>query len=454
MTEHREPVTAPAVLDAGIAEGFRRQRAHRARLPDDPAARRLVNERAALALANRLRRSSPGYARLWEQHRGDGPPVLERPFLAAYFDEFAAASPLTAARAGAFAAAPFRLGSRYDRDHLVFSSSGSSGRPLPVGYAVSDFGRTLEAFLARAVLASRPRARSLLYIGLMDRHNGGNAWMYYLGGALRTVLADVFAPAERLLAVLDQVRPEVVVTRPHLLRALGELAAAAGVPLPDAHLVSVGEALGSEQRAEIARRWSSPPHNSYSTVETGPLGYQRDPYQETLTLYDDLHHVELLDPDGAPVTTRGVPGRVVVTTLCRRTLPLVRYRVGDVAAWADDARSQLSFPLGRDTQVLCLRARGRSARLPELALWTLRVAGLRQYQLVQTAPDELVVRCELGEAARWPAVEREVRAVLASLVRERTGLDGVRVRCERVGALLPDRATGKISRVRPLPMSA
>ncbi|MDX3074178.1 phenylacetate--CoA ligase family protein [Streptomyces sp. NPDC088354] len=444
------PTPAPTTQDPRIAEGFRRQRAHRAALPAGPADRRAANAAAAEALAAGLRTANPGYARLWDSHTGEGPPVLDKTFLAGHFDAFADGLPVTAASAAAFAAAPFRLGSRYDDDHLVFTSSGSSGRPLPVVYTVEDFGRTVEAFLHRAVRAERPDARSLLYVGLLDRHNGGNAWMYYLGGALETVLADVFAEPEQLLKTVDDVRPDVLLTRPHQLHALGELASSAGTALPGTHLLSVGEALQPEQRAGIARHWGRPPHNSYSTVETGPLGYQEDPCDDSLSLYDDLHHVELLDTAGTPVTAPGVPGRVVVTTLYRRTLPLVRYRIGDVAAWADDTRTRLTFPLGRDTQTLEIRTRTGRARMPELPLWTLAVEGLRQYQVVQIAPDRLLVRCEPAEGARWTVLERRVRDRVTELVSGEAGLRDVRVGCERVDALLPDRASGKIKRVVPL----
>src|SRR3712207_7841144 len=44
----------------------------------------------------------------------------------------------------------------------------------------------------------------------------------------------------------------------------------------------------------------SRPHNSYSTVETGPLGYQEDPTTPALTPYDDLSLVELVDDAGRP----------------------------------------------------------------------------------------------------------------------------------------------------------
>jgi phenylacetate-CoA ligase len=443
-------LSAPEVAPAALNEGFRIQRAHRGTLPSEAATRRAANARAALRLARRVREHNPGYARLWRERSAaaDAVPVLDKDFLAEHFDEFATGLPVTARAASAFAARPFTPGSLFDPGHLVFSSSGSTGRPLPVLYTLEDFGRSLVAFLDRAVLADRPGAASLLYIGLMDRHNGGNAWMYHLGGALRTRLADVFAPPEELLDTVLELRPDVILTRPHLLLALGELAAGRGLAPAPAHLLSVGEALQPEQRDGIARRWGAAPRNSYSTVETGPLGYQDDLEREELAVYDELHHVELLDAEHRPITVAGVPGRVVVTTLYRATLPLVRYRIGDVAAWADARMTRITFPLGRDSRELRLRTAAGSAALPELSLWSLRVPGLRQYQVVQTAPGTLLVRCEPSGSVPWPDLAARVRAALDALVRKGTGL-GVRIECEQVTALVPDRASGKVKRVVP-----
>ena len=446
-------LTAPDVAPGELADGYLIQRGHHAGLPHDAAARRAASARAAVHLAHRLRDQNPGYVRLWREQPGTGPgpdaiPVLHKDFLAEHFDEFAAGLPVTADAAAAFAAAPFTPGSLFDAQHLVFTSSGSTGGPLPVVYTLEDFGRTLAALLDRAVFPDRPGAKSLLYIGLMDRHNGGNAWMYHLGGTLRTHLADVFAPTEELLDLVLELHPDVILTRPHLLLALGESAAARGTAPPPAHLLSVGEALQPEQRAGIVHRWGTAPHNSYSTVETGPLGYQDDVDREELAVYDELHHVELLDADNRPITAPGVPGRVVVTTLYRRTLPLVRYRIGDVAAWTDERMTRITFPLGRDTRTLHLHTATGSATMPELGLWSLRVEGLRQYQVVQSAANTLVVRCEPSGTVPWPDLAARVRAATDALVHAATGLS-VRIECEPVAALVPDRASGKVKRVVP-----
>lgn len=438
-------------MDELIAEGFARQRAYRSEFAAVPAVqRRRRAERAVRALARRLRGENPGYARLYGKASPDSMqvPVLEKRHLAAWFDDFAAGTGVSRAEVAEFAGRPFSLGSRLNGRYLAFSSSGSSGEPLPVLHHVRDFGRSLEAFVTRGVRGARSGAERLLYIGLLDRHNGGNAWMYYLGGHLDVVLADVFAAPESLLDVALEHRPDVVLTRPHVLCALAAAAAERGVALPAAHLLSVGEGLQPEQRREITAGWGSPPHNSYSTVETGPIGYQEDAAVDELTVYDDLHLVELLDPSGVPVTEPGVPGRLVVSTLYRDVLPLIRYRVGDVASWRDTELTRLSFPHGRDTTVLRLRCSGGMVELPELPLWSVVAPGVRQYQVVQTGPESLLVRYEPSSAA-VASTGRALRdAVFDRLAT--AGCDaGVRVSVERVPALLPDRTSGKIKRVVP-----
>lgn len=440
------PTAAGAArLGTLVVEGFARQRLRRARIEAlTPAARRRYGWADTLALATGLRDGNLGYRRLYAG-RDLGPdtlPMLEKRHLIAWFDEFAAGTGITRQAADRFTAAPFQLGSQYDASHLLFSSSGSTGTPLPVLYHLRDFAQSLEAFTARAVRSARPDARTLLYIGLVDRHNGGNAWMYHLGGEFDVRLADVFAPPEALLDLVLDFQPDVVLTRPHILVQLAGLAAARRLPLPPAHLLSVGEGLQPEQRTAIEAGWPGPPHNSYSTVETGPLGYQRDAGVETLTVYDDLHHVELLDPAGRPITEPGVPGRIAVTTLYRQTLPLVRYRIGDVAVWTDADLGTLSFPLGRDATVLRLGAR----EVPELPLWSIRVDGVRQYQLIQRGPEHLHIRYEpAGTPA--PHLEHALRAA----VQDRLGFP-VTLTVEPVEALLPDQTTGKIKRVVPLPV--
>src|SRR5262249_24337704 len=52
--------------------------------------------------------------------------------------------------------------------------------------------------------------------------------------------------------------------------------------------------------------------------------------------YPNRTVVELVDDvTGEPITTPGVPGRVLVTNLFRMLMPIIRYPAGDRAEWVD-----------------------------------------------------------------------------------------------------------------------
>lgn len=79
----------------------------------------------------------------------------------------------------------------------------------------------------------------------------------------------------------------------------------------------------------------------YGSVELGPIGLPADPPRiggnhDTDPVYRLLKsavHMEILDAAGNPITRPGVKGSVVCTHLIKRLQPLLRYPVGDIAAW-------------------------------------------------------------------------------------------------------------------------
>ena len=49
--------------------------------------------------------------------------------------------------------------------------------------------------------------------------------------------------------------------------------------------------------------------------------------------WEDMMLVEIVDPETGKTLGVGQPGEIVVTTLSQEAMPLLRYRMGDVAAW-------------------------------------------------------------------------------------------------------------------------
>jgi len=57
--------------------------------------------------------------------------------------------------------------------------------------------------------------------------------------------------------------------------------------------------------------------------------------QDGLHIWEDAFIVEVLDPRGEPCAP-GEKGELVLTTLCKEALPLIRYRTGDITMIMED----------------------------------------------------------------------------------------------------------------------
>ena len=115
-------------------------------------------------------------------------------------------------------------------------------------------------------------------------------------------------------------------------------------------LLFAGEPLFDDVRSILAQAFPKATVGSlgYAAIDGGPLGaaVPGDDLRvhETLAPYSII---EVLDETtGEPITTPGVPGRLVATNLSRTLMPLIRYPVGDRAEWTEPARGRFRL-LGR-----------------------------------------------------------------------------------------------------------
>jgi phenylacetate-CoA ligase len=107
--------------------------------------------------------------------------------------------------------------------------------------------------------------------------------------------------------------------------------------------------------------------------------------------------VELLRDDGEPAGN-GESGRVVVTGIAKRSMPLIRYDLGDLAVstgYAHRCRCGLQWPSigridGREEEQIVARDGGRFTHLMRFAVKGL--AGIRESQLVQVDYESFVMK--------------------------------------------------------------
>lgn len=187
-----------------------------------------------------------------------------------------------------------------------------------------------------------------------------------LAFGLGSVLVDTWVRDLRLFAmVVGRVDPldayrrlerygfNVIVSDPFWLARLTEVARAHGYSGGLKLMIGGGEGVTRENRARLQEFWQAPLCMTYASTESASaLGFE--------CLYQTGYHVNNCDfymeidaPDEEGY------GELVITTLSRRVMPLIRYRTGDVARWVSGPCA-CGFPFRRllfrgrvDEQVSC-----------------------------------------------------------------------------------------------------
>jgi phenylacetate-coenzyme A ligase PaaK-like adenylate-forming protein len=209
-----------------------------------------------------------------------------------------------------------------------------------------------------------------------------------------------------------------------------------------AGVLSCAETLDDERRARIASAFSAPVFDRYGSREFGPIASQCAEGRYHVNTHGVW--VEVLDGD-APCAP-GALGRVVVTGLVCRAMPLLRYDTGDAA----QAPAGGVCPCGRGLPALgriegrvsdfVVSADGRMLHGEFVTHLFYGRSAVRAFLLEQDAHRALTLRV-VGEGA---ALEGQVREAVDRIRRETHGLE---IRVERV-ASIEDSPSGKRRFVR------
>jgi phenylacetate-CoA ligase len=299
----------------------------------------------------------------------------------------------------------------YRRVHM---SSGTTGNPILNPYTASDvaqWGEVMARCLAAAGVTREDVVQITPSFGLFT---GGFGFHY---GAERLGAMIVPVGAGRTLLQLTLMRDLGVTVLPAIatypLRLI-EVARDTGFDLASLKLrVAI---LGSEMwsddlRARIDRELRLTSYDIMGMTETGGPGLGIDcAARAGLHVWEDHYLVEIVDPVSGAARPDGIEGELVVSTLTRQGLPLVRYRTHDLTRVVARTRCDC----GR-TMLRVDRLRGRTDDMViykgvnfyprQLETLLLRTAGLGpEYQIVLDSDGggermTVVVETEPGDAA-------------------------------------------------------
>jgi len=223
----------------------------------------------------------------------------------------------------------------YDEVVRLHHSSGSTGKAIAVFHTAEDLEHWTELTARSCYMAGLRRNdvfQNMMGYGLFT----GGLGLHY--GAERVGAMVIPASAgnsERQLYLMETFGTTALHILPSYALRLARLARESGKDAKrdfNLRLAFVGAEPHTEAvRERIEQELDVEVFNSYGLSEMcGPGVAFECPEKSGLHLWEDAFYLEIVDPETGEVLPEGERGELVLTTLTRQAMPLIRYRVGDL----------------------------------------------------------------------------------------------------------------------------
>jgi phenylacetate-CoA ligase len=359
---------------------------------------------------------------------------------------------------------PFTLKSDL-RDHYPFglfarpraslarlhASSGTTGKPTVVGYTLKDIG-TWASLMARSLACAGVRPGDVVHnaygYGLFTGGLGAHYGAERLGA---TVVPMSGGSTERQVLLIRDFGARVLCATPSYALNIAEVAEREGVDLRAGSLeigIFGAEPWSEAMRREVEARLGIKAVDIYGLSEImGPGVAVECEAQDGLHGWEDHFIFEIIDPDTGRAVPEGKSGELVITTLTKQALPMIRYRTRDITRLARGrcacgrTHARLQRITGRNDDMLIIR--GVNVYPSQIEAVLIGLEGLApHYQLVverRGNMDELTIDVESDDQAAGERVRHHVKSMI--------GLTAA-VRVLKPGEV--PRSQGKAVRVRDL----
>lgn len=217
----------------------------------------------------------------------------------------------------------------------IHASSGTTGKPTVVGYTRRDI-ETWAMLMARSIRAAGGKPGDKMHIaygyGLFTGGLGFHYGAEYLGCAVIPVSGGF---TERQVQLIVDFEPDIIAVTPSYLLAIADEFDRQGIDARKSSLriASLGAEPWSESmRAEIERRMGLDAVNVYGLSEViGPgVAAEYADSKDGLTIWEDHFYPEIIDPGTGKVLADGEEGELVLTSLTKEAMPVIRYRTRDL----------------------------------------------------------------------------------------------------------------------------
>ncbi len=340
-----------------------------------------------------------------------------------------------------------------DRIVRVHASSGTTGKPTVVGYTKEDID-TWSAVMARSIRAAGGRSTDIVHVAYGYGLFTGGLGAHYGAEALGATVVPVSGGmTERQVQLMRDFKPDILMCTPSYALVIADEFARQGLdPAQCSARVGIfgAEPWSESMRDEIEKRLGLAALNHYGLSEViGPgVASEHLETRDGLTIWEDHFYPEIIDPQSGAILPEGKDGELVITSLTKIGMPVIRFRTRDLTRLLPGtgrAMRRMARVTGRSDDMLIIR--GVNVFPSQIEEILLKQQRLAPYYVLEVRRDghlddlDVLVerRAEMPAAAK-AAVEQDVE-------RSIKGYIGVSTKVHVVEPGTVQRSQGKAVRV-------
>ena len=339
----------------------------------------------------------------------------------------------------------------------LHASSGTTGKPVVGGYTRADLDNWSDC-IARLLVMAGATEEDIFHVafgyGLFTGGFGLHYGIEKLGAAVVPVSSG---NTERQLMLMKDFGATALVATPSYAMYLAETAKREGI-LGDlkVRLVCMGaEASTSEMHTALQEMLGAFPTENYGLTEVGGPGVAGECREKAgMHINEDMFYAEIVDTEHNRVLGEGEKGEMVITTLTKEGMPVLRYRTKDITSITYEpckcgrTLARMARVVGRTDDMLIIRGVNVFPSQIESVLMGMKELG-KTYEIVVDRVnymDTLEVRVEVDDAGLLTDYSKleELVAKIRHALRVVLQLD---VKVRLVEPFSIKRAEGKVKRV-------
>ncbi len=215
----------------------------------------------------------------------------------------------------------------------IHASSGTTGKPTVVGYTKNDLD-TWSDCMARICMAAGASDEDIVQIAFgYGLFTGALGLHYGLEKIGATVVPTSSGNTEKQIMLMQDFQTTALVATPSYAQFIGETAKEMGVI--DKLNLRLGlfgsEGCTTEMRSQVEKTLNLFATDNYGMSELmGPGVSGECELRCGLHINEDHFLAEVIDPNTLEVLPRGSQGELVITTLTKEGIPMLRYRTKDI----------------------------------------------------------------------------------------------------------------------------